>query len=527
MRDGGFDCFLGNPPFLGGKKISNYYDMNYGSYIKFVFPEKGSSDLIGYFIRRNNSLLKQNRALGSIATNTLAQGDTRLVCLDYILTHGGTIKFAVRSTKWPGVANVNVSEIAIQKGQCEVNYWLDGKQVNYISSYLDDQIAIGNPYQLVKNSVRSFQGTIVFGSGFILNHEEAKSLMAENQENKKIIFPYINGDDLNSRSDQSPSRYIINFGNWPYDRNTAPNGYQGPYATDYPECLKILIERVKPQRDAVVFRGRQVHEYDFWKFWDRRDLLYHTIAPLERVIVVAQVSRTLAFAFIDKNMILDAKLVVFALDKYYSLSIMQSIFHFLWAWKYCTTMKADLSYTPTAIFQTFPFPTGLEPNNPHPASPYLQRLDALGENLDVSRREIMRHINIGLTKLYNLYHKKGLNKEAIIKEAKCADNGAEWALERIIRLRDIQQEIDEAVRDAYGWTDIPLQHSFYELEFLPENDRVRYTVCDSARRQILQDLLKLNHERHKEEVVAGLVDENGKVLKKKDKGMDDEGPGLF
>jgi hypothetical protein len=103
-------------------------------------------------------------------------------------------------------------------------------------------------------------------------------------------------------------------------------------------------------------------------------------------------------------------------------------------------------------------------------------------------------------------------------------------LERIIRLRDIQREIDEAVRDAYGWTDMPLLHDFYELEFLPENDRVRYTVADSARRQILQELLKLNHERHKEEVAAGLVDENGKVLKKKrkkDKLAVDEGQDFF
>jgi hypothetical protein len=142
----------------------------------------------------------------------------------------------------------------------------------------------------------------------------------------------------------------------------------------------------------------------------------------------------------------------------------------------------------------------------------------------------MQHINIGLTKLYNLYHKKDLTKEAVIKESKCGAADAEWALERIIRLRDIQREIDEAVRDAYGWTDMPLQHGFYELEFLPENDRVRYTVCDSARRQILQELLQLNHARHKEELAAGLVDENGKVLKKKgkkDKHTADEGSDLF
>jgi hypothetical protein len=71
------------------------------------------------------------------------------------------------------------------------------------------------------------------------------------------------------------------------------------------------------------------------------------------------------------------------------------------------------------------------------------------------------------------------------------------------------------VRDAYGWNDLPLQHGFHELEFLPENVRVRYTVSNSARKIILTELLKLNHQRHEQEVKAGVVDEGGKVIKKK------------
>jgi hypothetical protein len=78
--------------------------------------------------------------------------------------------------------------------------------------------------------------------------------------------------------------------------------------------------------------------------------------------------------------------------------------------------------------------------------------------------------------------------------------------------------IDEAVRDAYGWSDIPLQHGFHELEFLPENDRVRYTISNPVRKLILGELLKLNHQRHREEVEAGLVDEEGKRIKRKEEG---------
>jgi hypothetical protein len=186
-------------------------------------------------------------------------------------------------------------------------------------------------------------------------------------------------------------------------------------------------------------------------------------------------------------------------------------------------MKADLSYTPTSVFQTFPLPPGFEPNannkSPEGSDPEVceqmrERLDSLGSRLDVDRREIMLKLDIGLTKLYNLYHDPDLSPAAVIKEAKCGEADAAWAVEKLASLRQLHTVIDEAVRDAYGWKDLPLQHGFHELEFLPENDRVRYTVSDGARKTILAQLLKLNHQRHAEEVAAGLADEKGKAIKK-------------
>ena len=130
----------------------------------------------------------------------------------------------------------------------------------------------------------------------------------------------------------------------------------------------------------------------------------------------------------------------------------------------------------------------------------------------------MLKLDIGLTKLYNLYHNPDLSVPVVVKEAKCPEVDAVWAVEKITALRSLHKTIDETVRDAYGWHDIPLQHGFHELEFLPENDRVRYTISTPARKAILSELLKLNHARHAEEVAAGLVDENGKVLKKNSHG---------
>jgi len=57
---------------------------------------------------------------------------------------------------------------------------------------------------------------------------------------------------------------------------------------------------------------------------------------------------------------------------------------------------------------------------------------------------------------------------------------------------------------AYGCEDIDLAHDFYEVDYLPENDRVRYTISPDARKEVLKRRLRLNHEIHEQEVKAGL-----------------------
>ena len=74
--------------------------------------------------------------------------------------------------------------------------------------------------------------------------------------------------------------------------------------------------------------------------------------------------------------------------------------------------------------------------------------------------------------------------------------------------------MDEAVLDAYGWNDIALKHDFYEVDYLPENDRVRFTIHPDARKEVLKRLLELNHKIHEEEVKAGLWDKKKTVSKK-------------
>lgn len=87
----------------------------------------------------------------------------------------------------------------------------------------------------------------------------------------------------------------------------------------------------------------------------------------------------------------------------------------------------------------------------------------------------------------------------------------------IEKLPQLHFEVDNAVLEVYVWQEINLKYNFYEVDYLPENDRVRFTIHPDARREILKRLLELNHKIHKEEVAAGLWDKKkGKSKKKTD-----------
>src|SRR5262249_22257375 len=124
----GFNCIVGNPPFLGGRNITTNYGDIYSSWLLTINKEtSGGADLVAHFFRRSYDLLRQGGTFALLATNTIAQGDTRHSGLLWICTEGGTIYSARRRHKWPGEAAVVVSVVHAAKadfaGPCD----LDGK----------------------------------------------------------------------------------------------------------------------------------------------------------------------------------------------------------------------------------------------------------------------------------------------------------------------------------------------------------------------------------------------------------------
>jgi len=240
----GFDALVGNPPFMGSQKITGALGTPYREYIVQWLGQgkRGQADLCAYFFLRGQQLVRNEGSFGFVATNTIAQGDTREVGLDQLVKQptlsatkttyegGATIYRAVPSRKWEGNASIEVAYVWVYQGEWKGEFILNEKPVQGITPYLSQTgEVLGNPYRLTANQEQSFQGSKLVGMGFILTPEKAQTLMEKDPKNKEVLFPYLNGDDLNTNPDQSPSRWVINFFDYPLDADhDDPKNPKGP-----------------------------------------------------------------------------------------------------------------------------------------------------------------------------------------------------------------------------------------------------------------------------------------------------------
>jgi hypothetical protein len=419
----------------------------------------------------------------------IAQGDTRQVGLDQLVAKGCVIHRAVPSRPWIGAANLEVAHIWLCKQQWQSEYVLDEKVVTGITAFLTALgKALGKPHQLIANQSKSFQGSIVLRMGFVLTPEEAQTLIEKDLKNKEVLFPYLNGEDLNSCPDQSPSRWVINFKDYPLDaEHDDPKKPKGaPYAADYPDCLAIVREKVKPERDK---NNRAVYRDRWWHYAEKRPALYGAIEGCDRVLASTRVTKYLCLSSVFTEQVMTVDLAVYIFSTYGEFSLLSSNIFEVWTRETSGTMETRLRFSICDSFETFPLPTP----NPSDLSIKFPTLSAIGETYYTHRQTIMQTRQEGLTKTYNRFH-----------------NPTETAPD-ITTLRQLHTQMDYAVAAAYGWQDLDLQHTFH-----PTKQGIRYTLSETARREVLDRLLALNHQRYAEEVEQGLHDKKkGKGRKQK------------
>ncbi|MFJ1731258.1 Eco57I restriction-modification methylase domain-containing protein [Streptomyces sp. NPDC088254] len=449
----GFDVVVGNPPFVGGLKITGALGQDYREYLvnRLAGGTRGHADLCAYFLLRNLGIAPGQRT-GIIATNTIAQGYTREVGLEQATAKGWTVSRAIKSQPWPGTANLEVALVWLAQnlGPTE-EVFLDGQQVDGITPLLTARSqASGKHHQLAENENRAFIGSYVLGSGFLLEPEQAWALIEKDPRNKDVLSPYFNGDDLNQRTGAPARRWVINFRDWTQEK-----------ASQYEDAFAIVEREVKPVRAK---NKRAARRDRWWQFAERAPQLYESIDHLDQVIVIGQTSSTQLPALLPRKSVFDQKLVVFPTDSYAELAFRSSEFQFWWTEKYGPTRTADLVYTPTTCCAPLPLP-GLN-----------DQLRDLGKELEAAQK----CTGLALTPLSQGVHSP---KESATE---------------IVILREIHRRIDHTVLAGYGW-DIDLDYGFHETR-----RGTRYTMSPDAQTKILDRLLELNHARYKDEVKKGL-----------------------
>ncbi|MFI5298552.1 MAG: Eco57I restriction-modification methylase domain-containing protein, partial [Polyangiales bacterium] len=450
----GFDAIIGNPPFMGGRRMPEQLGVAYSNAVRTTLgPVVDAVDLVAFFFRRAAQIGQRASSIGLVATKTISETATRRASLDYLESRGFTFYRANSAMQWPGDATVTVALILAHRGPWLGEYWLDGAKVTGIDSSLGALGTLVEPHRL-QTTIRYSQGTNIFGRAFVLDGSSVEFWCKRCPGLRRYLRRYVNGDVFGATPNATSELWAVDFG--------ARDEHE---LADCKELVAYLTKAVGAERAN---QTRQIHESRPWLFWDKRDSFYAVARALPRVIGCVSPTRHLAFLFLNPEHVFDVGIRLFASPDAAVLAVLQSSIHAAWAYGTSSKMGNSLRYLTSASFDTFVFP---EQN---------AALRAVGEAYDEERSSLMRSLDSGPTKLYGRFH----DPTEVSREF------------QMFRAR--HAELDRAVAAAYGWNEPDLAHGFVETK-----QGVRFTISEAARRAVLTKLGALNQRRYAEECAHG------------------------
>ena len=401
------NAIIGNPPFHGSQRMRRVLGDEYCEWLKTEFGV-GVQDHCVYFFLKADASMRPGERGGLVATNTISQNRARKASLDKIVSGGSVIFDATPTKVWSGEAAVHVSIICWQKQPDSPPLKrLDGVVVGSISPSLRSE-SERSVERLESNNGVCYQGFNVLGAGFVLDQNEAESLLEDPSSSyTDIVFPYLNADEIARRPKQDTERWVIDFADMPLEK-----------AAEYPRALSILRDRVKPERDKNPRKRRR--EY-WWQFGEVGPGLRANIITRERYLVCGQTGKRLTFTWQPGSIRVSVTAFCFALSDDYSFGVLSSSIHERWARNHSSTLEDRLRYTPSSAFETFAFPIA-------PGENTRERVAAASRRIVELRARHCAEQSIGLTKLYNLM-----------------DDGG------VTDLKAAHMELDLAVAAAYEW----------------------------------------------------------------------------
>ena len=455
---------VGNPPFIGGKDMRAELGGGYAEAAWKARPKlPGGADFVMHFwdeaatrLLRKPIKGKTNPLcrFGFITTNSVTQTFSRRVIERHARAKEPlSLVYAVPDHPWQkaaGKAAVRIAMTVAARGgrdgtlatverESGLNTDTPVVELTEREGRINGNLKVGADITAVRplmaNDLISSPGVKLHGSGFIVTPQQAAALgLGSTPELEDHILPYRNGRDLAQRP-----RGVMVIDLYPLSA--------GEVRDRFPKVYQHVVEHVKPERDSNREEFRRIH---WWWFGRKNTLLRGFLKELPRFITTAETSRHRLFQFLDRNIRPDNMLVNIGSDAGSLLAVLSSRLHIAWMLSLGGTLENRPRYNKTRIFD--PFPATDDRGSSAEAS---NQLEGLGGRLDSFRKErLAEHDFLTMTLLYN-----------VLERGRELENGCDVpplsAKEKDIHeaglvsvLKDIHDDIDRAVFEAYGWADL-------------------------------------------------------------------------
>ena len=416
------DVVIGNPPFLGSRKMREELGDKIVDDINALYDERipAKSDLVCYWFERSREMIARGnvKRAGLLSTQSIRKGLSRTV-LDRI-KESGEIFMAWGDRPWilDGAA-VRVSIIGFDNGS-EQDIKLDGDTVKSINVDLTSNVDVTQAQKLVENSNIAYPGTKKYG-GFDITEDIAMEMLSASgnpngRPNSDVVKPWVNGSDITRRR---RNMWIIDFGvDMPIDK-----------ASQYEAPFEYALKHVKPSREKVRVEKTRLN---WWLYERSRPEMREALKPLQRFIATPVVAKHRIFVYLEQPTVPDNKVTVFAVDDDYSFGILHSRVHEVWTLNNCSWhgVGNDPTYVISTCFDTFPFPW--PPDSKTIDDPRVTAISDAAKELNEQRERWLNPENateqeLKKRTLTNLYNQRPT-----------------W-------LDLAHQKLDRAVLDAYGW----------------------------------------------------------------------------
>jgi type II restriction/modification system DNA methylase subunit YeeA len=444
------DVVVGNPPFLGGKRMRTVLGDAYCArlFAAYAGQVPAEADLVCYWVARAQHAIIADKLSGAglVTTNSIRGGANRRVLEP--IAQAGALSTAWADEPWTlDGAAVRVSLVCWGRDQAPTPM-LDGVAVPAIHADLTAGAAnLTTARRLLENAGITFQGSKKVGPFEVAGKTARQWLQLPSNPNGRcnsdVLRPSWIGIDVARRM---RDEWIIDFTGLP---QVEAAYFASPYA--------YVVEHVKPLRDA---NARDTRRRNWWLHGDAQPKMRASIKNMQRCIVTPEVSKHRVFTWLPKPVLPDCQLMVVARDDDTTLGILHSRFHEVWALRLGTALEDRPRYTPSTTFETFPFPEGLTPDRPsreYVGDPRATAIAQAAQNLVAARDRWLNPAELVLTVPEVV---AGFPDRLLPKDDAAATTLRARTLTALYNLRGksegawldaLHRTLDEAVAVAYGW----------------------------------------------------------------------------